>query len=75
MLTTFDGSNYGLGLARIETGCGTAYGHMGDFIGWRTVAVTRPGGRRAAVVMVNVDVTHVPWGDLETAAGHALCTV
>jgi D-alanyl-D-alanine carboxypeptidase len=74
MLTMADGSNYGLGLARFQTGCGTAYGHVGDFIGWRTVAYARPHGRRAAVVMVNIDVTHVPWGELETAAGRAVCS-
>jgi hypothetical protein len=74
MRTKFDGANYGLGVARYATACGTAYGHDGDAIGWRTVAYARSDGRLAAVVMVNLDTTHVPWTKLETAAARAVCS-
>ena len=66
-------SNYGLGLRKAYTSCGTAYGHEGDFPGYRnTVWVTRD-GRRAADVMVNVDATHISWDTLEGSSQAALC--
>jgi D-alanyl-D-alanine carboxypeptidase len=74
MRTVYDGSGYGLGIARSATACGTAYGHTGDAIGWRTIAYARSDGKRAAVVMVNIDSTEVDWGELATAAARALCS-
>ncbi len=65
---------YGLGLMRFDTPCGTGFGHEGDFNAYRTVAVARPNGSRAAVVMVNVDETYVSWAELEATAETAACS-
>jgi len=74
MRTVAPGSEYGLGLMRTRTACGVAYGHLGDFTGYRSVVYARPNGRRVAVVMVNIDTTHVSWYELETAAETAYCS-
>jgi D-alanyl-D-alanine carboxypeptidase len=73
MKTDAPGASYGLGLMRTYTGCGVAFGHEGDFAGYRSVALSRGDGRRAAVVMVNIDLTRVSWGELEQAAAKAFC--
>ena len=66
-------SNYGLGLRKAYTSCGVAYGHEGDFPGYRNVVWVTRDGRRAAAVMVNIDATHVSWNRLEASAQAALC--
>jgi D-alanyl-D-alanine carboxypeptidase len=66
-------SNYGLALRKAYTSCGTAYGHEGDFPGYRNAAWVTRDGRRAADVMVNIDSTHVSWDRLEGSAKAALC--
>jgi D-alanyl-D-alanine carboxypeptidase len=66
--------DYGLGLMRFDTPCGTGFGHEGDFNAYRTVAVGRPNGGRVAVVMVNIDETYVSWGELEAMAETAVCS-
>ncbi len=65
---------YGLGIERFRTTCGQAYGHLGDFTGYRTVVYARPNSRRVAVVMVNFDATRVSWSELEAAAETAFCS-
>jgi D-alanyl-D-alanine carboxypeptidase len=65
---------YGLGIERFSTRCGQAYGYLGDFVGYRTVVYASPDGSRVAVVMVNVDTTHVSWSELESAAEQAFCS-
>ncbi len=55
MKTPVAGHDYALGLAVFHTPCGRAFGHDGDFPGYRTVALSTPNGRRVAVVMVNID--------------------
>jgi D-alanyl-D-alanine carboxypeptidase len=65
---------YGLGLRIARTPCGPAYGHDGDLPGYRTMVWSTENGRRAACVMVNVDTTHVSWGELDSAARTALCS-
>jgi D-alanyl-D-alanine carboxypeptidase len=67
-------SNYGLGLKKMYTSCGIAYGHEGDFPGYRNAVWAKPDGRRVADVMVNIDDTHVTWSRLEAAAETALCS-
>jgi len=73
MKSIVTGYSYGLGLMRVQTACGIAYGHDGDFIGYRNVVLAKANGKRAVDVMVNVDATDVRWQDLEGAAQVALC--
>ena len=73
MKTDAPGASYGLGLMRTYTGCGVAWGHIGDFAGYRSVALSQGDGRRVAVVMVNIDLTRVSWGELDRAANSAFC--
>jgi D-alanyl-D-alanine carboxypeptidase len=49
-----EGSDYGLGLFSTETPCGRAEGHDGGIPGYRTLALTRPDGRRQAVLIANL---------------------
>jgi D-alanyl-D-alanine carboxypeptidase len=51
------GQRYGLGLMSFPTACGTAWGHIGSFPGYHTVAFTSADGSRQAVLMVNLDPT------------------
>jgi D-alanyl-D-alanine carboxypeptidase len=67
-------SGYGLGLRVVSTRCGKAYGHDGDFPGWRNVVYASANGRRVAVVMVNVDESRVSYGELSLAAETAFCS-
>ena len=73
MKTVVPGYDYGLGLMRVRTSCGLAYGHVGDFIGYRNVVYAKANGKRVVDVMVNVDTTYVSWGELEGEAQVALC--
>jgi D-alanyl-D-alanine carboxypeptidase len=66
--------DYGLGLMRIHTPCGLAFGHRGDYFGYRSEALSRPNGNRVALVMVNVDTTNISWAELDVAAQEALCS-
>jgi len=74
MKTVVPGYDYGLGLMRVRTACGVvAYGHVGDFIGYRNVVAATANGKRVVDIMVNVDTTDVSWGELEGEAEVALC--
>lgn len=64
---------YGLGLWIEPTACGLAYGHVGDYPGYRTVVWSNLSGRRVAVAMVNIDATRVSWDRLRRAAQTAYC--
>jgi D-alanyl-D-alanine carboxypeptidase len=64
---------YGLGISSAFTTCGRAFGHDGDFLGWRTAVLATANGRREAVVMVNVDTTFVRWERLDATVRTALC--
>ena len=66
--------DYGLGLMRFGTACALAYGHIGDYNGYRTIVYGRRNGKRVAVVMVNIDLTHVSWPQLEAATESAFCS-
>ncbi len=74
MKTEVVANGYGLGLQITNTPCGEAFGHSGDFPGYRTVVRATADGRRAAAVMVNIDTTHVTWKSLQAAATAALCS-
>jgi D-alanyl-D-alanine carboxypeptidase len=73
MKTVAPGFDYGLGLMRVQTACGVAYGHDGDLAGYRNVVYATANGKRVVDLMVNVDSTYVPWTELEGAAQVALC--
>jgi len=73
MKTVAPGSDYGLGLMRVRTACGIAYGHVGDFTAYRNVVYAKANGKRVVDVMVNVDATDVSWSELEEKAQVALC--
>ena len=45
---------YGLGLFRVKTRCGVAYGHDGELLGTTTLALASRDGRRAAVAAAGV---------------------
>jgi D-alanyl-D-alanine carboxypeptidase len=47
---------YGLGLMRIDSPCGTVWGHGGDTLGHHSTAVTTGDGRRSAVTDVTANV-------------------
>ena len=56
MMTTIaarDGLAYGLGIAKVDVECGTAWGHQGEFPGYLSVALSSEDGDRQAVVLVN----------------------
>jgi D-alanyl-D-alanine carboxypeptidase len=65
-------SGYGLGLATVETDCGTALGHSGRLPGLSTEAWTLPVRERSVVLFVNAD-----WrgalGTLDAVREAALC--
>ncbi|WP_433825949.1 serine hydrolase domain-containing protein [Actinoplanes sp. CA-015351] len=46
---TFGKGGYGLGLMRIDSPCGSVWGHGGDTLGHHSTAVTTGNGRRSAV--------------------------
>jgi D-alanyl-D-alanine carboxypeptidase len=44
---------YGLGIFRIPTPCGPAFGHDGELPGYASLALNGRHGRRQAIVLVN----------------------
>jgi D-alanyl-D-alanine carboxypeptidase len=64
---------YGLGIDSTITRCGRAFGHRGDFTAWRNQVLATANGKREAVVMVNVDQTHVDWAQIDRDVELALC--
>jgi D-alanyl-D-alanine carboxypeptidase len=57
---------YGLGLMRIDSPCGTAWGHGGDTVGHHSNAMTTADGRRSAVTDLTANL-----GDAEPNDGVA----
>lgn len=51
---------YGLGLGRVSTPCGPAWGHGGNFPGYVTYAYSSSDGSRQTVLMVNEDPMSLP---------------
>jgi D-alanyl-D-alanine carboxypeptidase len=62
---------YGLGLFKINSPCGTVWGHGGDTLGHHSTAVTTADGRRTAVS----DTTAEPSGNEENDAVNRFYTV
>lgn len=67
----------GLGIFRYETGCGTVYGHTGNFFGYTQFMGASGDGRRSAVVSANAqlspDVKPEIWETLAAANELAVC--
>jgi D-alanyl-D-alanine carboxypeptidase len=74
MLTTtdVDGTTYGLGIIRLETPCGTVWGHNGAVFGYISDVFTRPDGSRQVVLVENSYDLHV-WHVQESLIGTLLC--
>jgi D-alanyl-D-alanine carboxypeptidase len=49
------GVQYGLGVFQLQTPCGPAWGHDGDFFGFATISLTSPDGSRQVVISLNSD--------------------
>jgi len=56
MISTVDG----LGIYSVQLSCGTAWGHDGGIIGFKTFAYTSPDGNRQAVIVYNDYKKSVP---------------
>jgi D-alanyl-D-alanine carboxypeptidase len=65
---------YGLGLQITSTKCGWAFGHIGDFPGYRNIVWATSNGRRVAVAMINTNQGRVVLSKLWDAAEAALCS-
>jgi D-alanyl-D-alanine carboxypeptidase len=52
--------HYGLGIYSVQLSCGTAWGHDGGIIGFKTFAYTSPDGNRQAVIIYNDYKKSVP---------------
>ena len=65
-------NGYGLGLAAVETDCGTALGHSGRLPGLATEAWSMPDRDRSVVVFINGD-GHGAGGTLDVVREAALC--
>jgi D-alanyl-D-alanine carboxypeptidase len=59
-----DGVRYGLGLMRIPSSCGPAWGHSGGFPGYLTYALSSAAGDRQSILMVNIDPSAMPEGGM-----------
>lgn len=74
---TGGGTGYGLGLLRVDTPCGPAFGHDGEIFGYTSLALTHTESRRSIVLLANA--SH-PGGNRSilaaflALAGDALCT-
>lgn len=75
LTSTVPQSDYGLGISRWDTACGTAWGHGGAFPGYRSVALTSADGARQAVVAINTDriLTDQTLADLDTVVDLLFC--
>jgi D-alanyl-D-alanine carboxypeptidase len=49
------GQDWGLGVYRLQTPCGPAWGHDGGVPGYASISLTSPDGARQAVMMLNRD--------------------
>jgi D-alanyl-D-alanine carboxypeptidase len=68
----------GLALFRYRVGCGTVYGHTGNFVGYTQFAAASSDGRRSATVSANTRVVQGPSGNpafraLRRAFARAAC--
>jgi D-alanyl-D-alanine carboxypeptidase len=59
--TTVPGTDYGLGVAKVDTPCGTSWGHDGGVPGVYSISLTSPDGSRQAVMLLTRDAN--TWTD------------
>jgi D-alanyl-D-alanine carboxypeptidase len=69
------GFDYGMGVMRWDTACGTAWGHGGSFPGYYSVSLTSPDGSRQAVIALNSNqfLSDQTYTDLDTTLETAFC--
>lgn len=70
------GSDYGLGVVKLQTPCGPAWGHDGGVPSAVSISLTSPDGARQAVLMVTRDAntwTEQIGADFESALLTAFC--
>ena len=73
METAVPARAYGMGIRIMSTPCGTAFGHDGDYPGYRNIVWATADGKRVISIMLNIDTTHVPWSEIESSAQAVLC--
>lgn len=75
LTTTAPGADYAMGVFRIDTPCGPAWGHDGSFPGYLSLSFTSPDGTRQAVIAVNTDriLSEQAYTELSTAFDTAYC--
>ena len=55
----------GSGTQAINTSCGRAWGHGGNFPGYLELPISSPDGSRQAVLLVNADPSLIPQSQLQ----------
>ena len=73
---TVGGLGYGLGLLRVPTVCGAAFGHDGEIFGYTSLALSSRNGRRSVVLLANASHpkdAHAILGVLLELGADALC--
>jgi D-alanyl-D-alanine carboxypeptidase len=54
------GARYGLGIERLVTPCGIAWGHSGNMPGYNVYALSSTNGDKQVVLSINLDTTSMP---------------
>jgi len=70
------GADYGLGVSKLQTPCGPAWGHSGNITGYFSYSLTSPDGSRQAVVIATRDantLTDQITADYNSAVLTAFC--
>jgi D-alanyl-D-alanine carboxypeptidase len=75
LTTTVPGTDYGLGVFRVDMPCEPAWGHNGSLPGYLSISVTSPDGARQAVVALNTDriLSEETMADISGALDTAFC--
>lgn len=75
LTSTVPGTDYGLGVFRVDTPCGPAWGHNGSFPGFFSISFTSPNGARQAVIALNTDriLSDQTQDDISTALDIGFC--
>jgi D-alanyl-D-alanine carboxypeptidase len=74
--TIVPGPDYGLGVVKVDTPCGTAWGHDGGVPSAYSISLTSPDGSRQAVMLATREVntwTEQIFTDFDTALLTAFC--